>query len=288
MNFGEKLESDYVPFKKLKENIDLNKNFHSIDDDSQVMEKEIIKTQDASALEKIRDSLGLKNEAIKKLEDESLLIGTESRVSMLLSAEGLKPVSLVHVGEKNIEELKKIAKNLGLYFSVSDEVSSSYNPQTGKSYKSVAFYLAKEKALLDNYLKGPKRWKVNSGETTDEGQKQAIHDQAGNEYGYPKTAVDAFVNKKPRMELKDYPEEIRNSELGSLLNRMQIFIKSKENWQKELEVYSSWMDKVKELSPKIYQMILEMKPNAPEGDESKKQQSFSDKIKNIFSKYIKK
>lgn len=288
MNFGEKLKSDYNPFEKHKENIDLNKDFRFSDDDSQKKEMEVARIQDVKALEKIRDSLDVKNEAIKNLENENLLISTESRVTMLLSAEGLKPVSLIHVGEQNVEELKNIAKNLGLIFSVSDTITKTYNHKTGKNYKSVALFLTKEKDLFDNYFKETKRQKVNSGEITDEKQKQAIHNQAGNEYGYPKTAVDAFVNKEPRMELKDYPEEIRNSEIGKLLNRMQIFIKSKEHWQEELEVYSSWMNKIKELSPKIYQMVLEMPANNPESGETKKEQSFSEKIKSIFAKYTKK
>ena len=286
MDFGEKLKPDYSSPEKPKGDVRPDENFLLDDVGFREQEAEIIKSQDAGALEKVRDSLELKYEAIKKLEDANLVMSTESRVIMLLCAEGLKPVSTVWVGIKYIEDVKNIAKDLGLNFSVFNKTASVCNTLTGKNYKAVAFVLAKEKEMIDNYFKGFNKLEVNSGAILDDDQKREINNQAGNQYGYPKTAVDAFVNKEARMNIKDYPEEIQNSELGELLSKLPLFVKSKAHWPEEVAVYASWMDKVKELSPKIYHMILEMRSVVPDRNEPKKVQSFGDKIKNMFSKKV--
>ncbi len=64
-------------------------------------------------------------------------------------------------------------------------------------------------------------------------------EEVGRGYGYPETAVQAYMGKIPRYK-------------GSNKELSGTFIASEEHWKKELETVQLWRDTVKRLSQKIY------------------------------------
>lgn len=88
--------------------------------------------------------------------------------------------------------------------------------------------------------------------------------EIGLSLGYPRTAVDAYVNGT----LLDY-EELRKSLPQERLQALQKegvfkfldFHPSKDHWQEELEIARKRLALIKEKSQKIYQEIIEKNPD---------------------------
>lgn len=75
----------------------------------------------------------------------------------------------------------------------------------------------------------------------------------GDIYGYPKTAVDAFVNGRPRLD--GIPEKMvraKDVELAFFAG----FVLSRDNWQSELEVVRNWFDEVGRYAPDFLESYL--------------------------------
>lgn len=65
-------------------------------------------------------------------------------------------------------------------------------------------------------------------------------------YGYPESAVKAFVSKDFLAEEDEPPMD----------ESLFPFRLSKENWQEELKVMEKWNNAVKEYTPKIYEKFI--------------------------------
>lgn len=75
----------------------------------------------------------------------------------------------------------------------------------------------------------------------------------GDIYGYPKTAVDAFVNCRPRLD--GIPEEVVTAKDVELLF-FAGFVLSRDNWRSELEVVRNWFDEVGKYAPDFLELRL--------------------------------
>lgn len=199
----------------------------------------------------------LKNEAITSLEDSNFDLNPEAKVNIILASEGIKPATNFIVKIEDSEKTAQIINNLGLHFVTSS--GEIYNQETGRNSDAVKYILSSDKDVIEK-LKNIHQEPTSYLAEMDNLESKKKKEYLGNTYGYPKTAVDAFVNGEEKMEIKDIPEETRNSEIGQFLQRLPLFRQSKAHWREELEIYTTWVNKIKEISPRLYKQILEMPP----------------------------
>lgn len=73
-------------------------------------------------------------------------------------------------------------------------------------------------------------------------------EEMGSAFGYPPTAIEAFVGKRKKLNIKKLSKEIRESEAILFLSPTL----SADNWREEIKQGQIWADFIKKVSPKIY------------------------------------
>lgn len=164
-----------------------------------------------------------KREKVKNLE--SLNIGPAQKAAIILVALRLKPAAELDLfkGNDKPELVVKILEDAGLLTARKDL------PPKAKTVLRLA--IACDEEILEKL------------EKTDPAKD---HEEFGNLMGYPKTAVDAFLNKEKRLPRDAYPAD-----------REVIFqiILSKDHWQEELEILRKWSGAIKEYAPDLYAQL---------------------------------
>ncbi len=169
-------------------------------------------------------------------------ISKQSVANILFVSQGLKPTTEAEMlfkentksdsrqeFEDNIRELEGILSDLNLSF---DE-KRGHDADT--DMESVQFFIASNEEAKNELLKAAD---MPIGKERD----WAIAKM----YGFPETAIDAFVKGKGYVAgREDLPENVWNSkEL-----RLASFLPSKEHWQEELEVVREKMQKIDAVLP---------------------------------------
>jgi len=84
--------------------------------------------------------------------------------------------------------------------------------------------------------------------------KKLYDRQIGLAFGYPPTAVEAFVGKRKQLDITTLPEKIRFSD-AMLFSSPTL---SANNWQKEIKQGQVYADFIKSVSPAIYEKMIEI------------------------------
>lgn len=87
-----------------------------------------------------------------------------------------------------------------------------------------------------------------------EAQKSKDSELLGKAYGFPPTAVEAWVGKRKKLNVKKLPKEVRESE-AILFSSPTLSV---DNWQKEIEQGQRDADYIKGISPFIYREWIDM------------------------------
>lgn len=194
----------------------------------------------------MEDSSELENhnvtEALARLEGVGSLSGID-KMNMLLVAEGLKPASLVEMYfeaghneyteadyERDIELTQQVLGRLGLITKV--------EMNTDPVSRQAIVMMAKDTGQLMELEK------ARNG-SRDEGAA------LGTALGFPKTAVDAFVQGKDKM-LTEIPTEIKDDPARKFVG----FVMSKDHWREEIEIGKRNAGLVKKIAPKLYDEVL--------------------------------
>lgn len=199
--------------------------------------------------------------ALENLEGENIQLDIQEKIAILLTCEGLKPASLVEWNgqdipeektnvrtpeeEVAIEEIKTTLINLGLYF---DSLETVIKVSEDEYRRMTDFAVSKDQDKVSSVI----NW-VRKNEEENRDIYNIDHHESGRNFGFPETAIEAF-SKGSKFVLypNDLPIEIRETELGRFILGTSLFTFSKEHFQEELKVYESWMNRIKEISPRLY------------------------------------
>jgi hypothetical protein len=207
-------------------------------------------------------------ELVEKIENSKL--DTDSKVGLLLVKAGIKPSSslelTIRTGEniwltsEDLREVEAILKNSGLAFDVGEILTEGSEEDEEKKDKSktldtVEILISGSQDKLEHLkeikgrLPGPQQ--VGRGKYTEK-QRRADYKELGLAFGYPESAIEAFMNDTT-IAKDDLPEDVRKSSAFVF----STFRLSKDNWQEELKQGQAWADCVGSLSPKTYNEVME-------------------------------
>lgn len=180
--------------------------------------------------------------AIKKLENLSVLVGPHAKLLILSVYLNLKPASVFQTQftdkpNEILDEITDIMKNLGLY----SKVTTSEHFQDSSNLVSLYFAISKDEKVLE---------KIGVGVRNNE-----YHKKQGEYFGFPESATEAFAEK----ELLDINPDTLPPEISSEDKKFLFFRLSKKSWQDEIVWLRKIEDKVKTLSPVIYEQIMNQK-----------------------------
>lgn len=193
-------------------------------------------------------------EFIKNIEESKLT--PDDKVNILLTKAGFKPASEIlliikseyegetteHMNEKELQESLNIIKESGLPFQLgkSEVVKESY--QAEKEAGIEKFYQREQMKVLIGHSKGDLDFLIQALETKSD-------ELLGKAFGFPKTAIEAFIGKREELDISALSQEVRESD--ALLFSSPTL--SKDNWQEEIKQGQQDADFVKKISPIIYE-----------------------------------
>lgn len=188
-----------------------------------------------------------KNQYIEQLE-KFPTINSQGKFLILATYLGLKPVSEFQTsfidtkstgekipGEKYRKIIEEMLDGLNLYHSYATE----WDPNDD-SFISFHFLVSRDQDTLDNV-----KYFEPDIQVRDKIQ--------GESFGFPKTAINGYLNKD---FLENYESLLTEEDKKFLFFRL-----SKNNWKEEIEWLREMINKIKEISPEIYQQILNSKRN---------------------------
>jgi hypothetical protein len=210
---------------------------------------------------------------IEQIENLDFL-GTQDRMILILTYLGEKPVTKIELSYieqypytdlneiiLKREKLERLLKKLGLKFKIIKRIIVNEN---GFEEITFEFLISRDKKKIEELEKA-----INENDSRKMGEL----------YGYPKTAVDAYV--KSMRILKEKRKNKRDILLESIFDRKKwfdslseeersklieegvlnflTFTFSKKHWREELDVVRKWQSIIKEKSPRLYQEIIESK-----------------------------
>lgn len=166
---------------------------------------------------------------------ESLNLNLTIRIYLFLVLCGLKPATYINTRSFGFnydrDDFEKLLNDLDLFFDYNEN-----GPTLNEKY--CGFFISVQK------------------ENVRELKLCFQNDQRkmGELFGYPKTAIDAFLGLRPRLN-----DNIRNKFLkNSSLRKLSLFIFSDEYYKEEMRSTTIvWYKKIRVLSPKMFLEILE-------------------------------
>lgn len=199
----------------------------------------------------------IESELVRAIEQSDFNIG--DKVNLILTKTGLKPASEIsliiktqegkevteHMTEDDIQRHLWIIKELGLVTGDNDRkiVEEKHKTKGGeiKTYKreQIDVLIAKTQEDLDSLIRARKS---NDGKLL------------GKAFGFPSTAIEAWVGKRKKLNVRSLPEEIQQSD-AMLFSSPTL---SADNWQEEIEYGKKCANSIKSISPVIYTEMLEM------------------------------
>ncbi len=200
-------------------------------------------------------------EFLKKVEKSKLVI--DDKINFLLTKAGFKPASEIkliikswyegefteHMSEEEIKEALEIIEKSGLFYQIEERkiIEKKYwtkkEPEIEKSYKreQMNILVSRSKKELD-FLADALKSKDN--------------ELLGKAFGFPKTAIEAFIDKREKIDVAILPKKVRESDAMLFSSAPTL---SKDNWREEIKQGQLYADFIKKTSPVIYK---EMKATA--------------------------
>lgn len=193
-------------------------------------------------------------EFLKSVEESKLVI--DDKVNLLLTKVGFKPASEIllvikseyekeiteHMQEKDVQEVIEIIKKSGLPFQLGKRETIKESYQTEEEPKIEKFFQREQMKILIGRSKEDLDFLVQALETKSD-------ELLGRAFGFPETAIEAFVGKKEKLDISKLSKEIRESD-AVLFSSPTL---SENNWQEEIKQGQSYADFIKKISPTIYE-----------------------------------
>jgi len=184
-------------------------------------------------------------EIIETVEGLDILT-VEDRINLLLVFSGLKSAATIDVVEnwqerdaQEMQESKDQIERLETSLKVSGVAFDSPGIESVKlfEYDQVSISIGNTKEDLELLIKA-----IESNNP----------DLIGRAYGFPSTSIEAFTGKRKRLNRKNLPKEVRESDGLAFC----FFILSKDNWEEEIKQGKRNADYIKKISPYLYEKIM--------------------------------
>jgi len=210
---------------------------------------------------------------IEEIENSHFLF-TQDRMILILTYIGEKPATKIefsYIEQRPYDDLNKVTlereklerllKKLGLKFKIIKRIMVNEN---GFEKITFEFLISKDEKKIEELEKA-----INEKDERKMGEL----------YGYPKTAVDAYVksmrilkeDRKDEMDIllesifdrKKWFDSLSEEERSKLIKEgvlsFQTFTFSKKHWGEELDFVRRWQSIIREKAPRLYQEIIESK-----------------------------
>lgn len=188
---------------------------------------------------------------------ESSQLGIVEKMEVLLVRTGKKPVTDIDlfsqgwkkyseerkfVDKKCIIELQGIFQNIGLAIELPKVSTDEYVVREGETSQEIVMQRERVSIVVgtDEYCL----------KQFHEAQANMDDEVMGRLYGFPQTAIDAYLGKKEGVRRQNLPEEICKSDFYPFI---QWGVLSKDNWKKEIETAKVNANTVKRNSQKIFE-----------------------------------
>ncbi|MBI5401486.1 hypothetical protein HZB05_01510 [Candidatus Wolfebacteria bacterium] len=198
-------------------------------------------------------------ELVERIEKSKITI--HDKINLLLTKGGLKPSSEIvlaiktqtdeglteHMSEKEVQEFLSIIKESGLPYRFQDREVIREPYSTKKEPEIQKFYRREQM----NILIGRSREELDLLEHALESKSDEM---LGRAFGFPPTAIEAFVGKRKPLNRQSLSPDIQHSD-GILFSSPTL---SQDNWQEEIKQGEQCGKFIKEISPQLYNEMKSM------------------------------
>jgi hypothetical protein len=185
---------------------------------------------------------------------DGLPISDSDKVDMMLVWRKLKPATDLHIDDPGNplvwwwmkRKIGKVLDRMGMHYA--DAFYKEHSDRTIALSPDISTFdvMVSERQRYMDYLEG----KHNNPDL----RHRIDYEKAGMFYGFPKTAITAYVedhlegvpkkeSERNRIEFKDLPKNIQ---------RVAEFVYSRGNWEEEAKTSIRWAEEIVVLSPKLY------------------------------------
>lgn len=203
--------------------------------------------------EQIREG-EFKPEVLERIKKSKIEI--DDKINLLLTKRGLKPASEIllviktwhdeglteHMSEEDVQEALSVIQALGLPYrlgerkTVEEPYSTEDEPDRQKFFRRDQMNILvgrtpEDLVFLERALKS------NSDE------------MLGKAFGFPPTAVEAFVGKRETLDRQSLPSDVQRSDAVLFSSPML----SRDNWQQEVKQGQLYGEFIKNVSQKLYE-----------------------------------
>lgn len=193
-------------------------------------------------------------EEVKRIEKSKMTI--DDKINLLLTRGGLKPASEIllviktqddeglteHMSKKEVKEALDIIQESGLSYRAEDKEIVQEPYWTKKEPDIQRFYKREQMKIFVG--RSPKEL-----EFLERALESKSDEMLGKAFGFPPTAVEAFVGKRKALNRQSLPLDIQRSD-GILFSSPKL---SQDNWQEEIKQGQRYGEFIKKISSKLYE-----------------------------------
>lgn len=217
---------------------------------------------DNKSREPIQDNLGeekirgreFMSELLERIEKSKIEI--DDKINLILTKSGLKPASEIllviktwydevlteHMSEEDVREAVNIIRALGLPYRLGERkvIEEFYSTEDEPDRKK--FFWRDQMNILVGRT-------PEDLEFLERALQSHSDEMLGKAFGFPPTAVEAFVGKREALDRKSLPLDVQRSD-RILFSSPTL---SRDNWQQETAQGKLYGEFIKKTSPKLYE-----------------------------------
>lgn len=202
-------------------------------------------------------------EIVKRIERAKIEI--DDKVNIILTKGGLKPASEIllviktwynkgftrHMSEKDVQECLSIIRTLGLPYCFGERKIVEVPYSTRDEPDRQRFFQRDQMNILIGRT-------PRDLEFLERALKSNSDEMLGKAFGYPPTAIEAFIGKRAALNHQSLPPDVQCSD-KILFSSPAL---SQDNWQKEAEPGQLYGEFIRKISPKLYKLYKKMRLKA--------------------------
>jgi len=195
----------------------------------------------------------LTSEVLRRIEKAKIEI--DDKINLMLTKGGLKPASEIlfviktwyeddlteHMSQEDVQEALDVIRALGLPYRFGERkiIEESYSTKNEPDRQK--FFWREQMDILIGRTS-------QDLEFLERALKSNSDKMLGKAFGFPPTAVEAFIGKKEVLDRKFLPSDVQHSD-GILFSSPTL---SRDNWQEEIKQGQLYGEFIQKISPKLY------------------------------------
>jgi predicted nucleic acid-binding protein len=193
-------------------------------------------------------------EVVERIEKSKIEI--DDKINLMLTKGGLKPASEIllviktwhdeglteHMSEEDVQESLSVIQALELPYRLGERKTIEVPYSTEDEPDRQKFFRREQMNILIGRT-------PEDLEFLELALKSNSDEMLGKAFGYPPTAIEAFVGKRETLDRQSLPPDVQRSD-GILFSSPTL---SRDNWQKEAELGQLYGGFIRKISPKLYE-----------------------------------